>query len=84
MATLSTRYEVLVITHYTSEDIGASSRQDAEEQATHEFYDNAHRASIEDTRITDEWLMCDDCDEERVEDDHECDEESDVSVEDYY
>ena len=48
------------------------------------FYDESHRASIEDTRITDQWLVCDDCNEERVEDDHECDEESDVSVADYY
>lgn len=84
MATLSTRYEVLVIAHYTSEEIEAGSGQEAEDKATHEFYDNAYRASIEDTRVNDEWLVCDDCNEERVEYDHECDEESDVSVEDYY
>jgi hypothetical protein len=76
---------VLVIAHYTSETIEeARTRGEAQEQGWREFYDNAHRASIEDTRITDEWLVCDDCDEERVETDHVCDEESDVSVADYY
>lgn len=84
MSTLSMRYEIEVIAHYTSEEIEAKSAAQAREEATKMFYDESHRASIEDTRITDQWLVCDDCDEERVEDDHECDEESEVSVADYY
>jgi hypothetical protein len=84
MSNLSKRYEVMVIAHYTSDDIEAQGRQDAEEKATHEFYDNSHRASIEDTRITDEWLVCDDCDEERVEDDHDCEESDDEELSDDY
>ena len=84
MATLSKRYEVLVTAHYTSDEIEAKGRQDAEEQGWREFYDNAHRASIEDTRITDEWLVCDDCTEERVEEDHECyEDEADELSDDY-
>ena len=82
MATLSMRYEIEVIAHYTSEDIEAKSAAEAREEATKMFYDESHRASIEDTRITDQWLVCDDCDEERVEDDHEC-EDSDELSDDY-
>ena len=84
MATLSTRYEVKVIAHYESDEIEARSMHEAEEQGWREFYDNAHRASIEDTRITDEWLVCDDCTEERVEEDHECyEDEADELSDDY-
>ena len=79
MANLTTRYEVLVIAHYTSDEIEARSMQEAQEEGWREFYDNAHRASIEDTRVTDEWLVCDDCNEERVEDDHECEDSDDVA-----
>ena len=79
MANLITRYEVKVIAHYFTDDLEASSRSEAEEIAIKEFYDNAHRASIEYTLVDDEWLMCDDCYEERVDDDHECDEENDVA-----
>jgi hypothetical protein len=82
MANLSTRYEVLVIAHYTSDEIEARSMQEAQEEGWREFYDNAHRASIEDTRVVDEWLVCDDCNEERVEDDHECEDADDVAT--YY
>ena len=82
MATLSMRYEIEVIAHYTSEDIEAKSAAEAREEATKMFYDESHRASIEDTRITDEWLVCDGCHEERVEDDHEC-EDSDELSDDY-
>lgn len=79
MSTLSTRYEVKVIAHYTSDEIEARSRHEAEEEGWREFYDNAHRASIEETRIVDEWLVCDGCHEERVEDDHECEDEDELS-----
>ena len=79
MANLTARYEVLVIAHYTSDEIEARSMQEAQEEGWREFYDNAHRASIEDTRVVDEWLVCDDCNEERVEDDHECEDSDDVA-----
>jgi hypothetical protein len=79
MANLTARYEVLVIAHYTSDEIEARSMREAQEEGWREFYDNAHRASIEDTRVTDEWLVCDDCNEERVEDDHECEDADDVA-----
>lgn len=78
MATLSTRYQIKVIAHYITDEIDARDRSEAEELGWKEFYDNAHRASIEYTLVDDEWLVCDDCNEERVEDDHECDEENDV------
>jgi hypothetical protein len=79
MANLTARYEVLVIAHYTSDEIEARNMQEAQEEGWREFYDNAHRASIEDTRVVDEWLVCDDCNEERVEDDHECEDSDDVA-----
>jgi hypothetical protein len=79
MANLTARYEVLVIAHYTSDEIEARSMREAQEEAIKMFYDESHRASIEDTRVSDEWLVCDDCNEERVEDDHECDEGNDVA-----
>ena len=85
MSNLITRYEIEVVAHYTTNDIDdANTREEAKDKAITEFYDNSHRATIDDTRVTDEWFDCEDCDEERVEADHECDEESDVSVEDYY
>jgi len=79
MATLTMRYEIEVIAHYTSEEIEATRASEAREEAIKMFYDESHRASIEDTRITDQWLVCDDCNEERVEDDHECEDADDVA-----
>lgn len=79
MATLTMRYEIEVIAHYTSEEIEATRASEAREEAIKMFYDESHRASIEDTRITDQWLVCDDCNEERVEDDHECEDANDVA-----
>jgi len=79
MANLITRYEVEVIAHYTSDDIESTSEAEAKDEAIKMFYDESHRASIEDTRITDWWIDCDDCGESRVDDDHECEDTDDVA-----
>jgi hypothetical protein len=79
MAELRKTYEVKVVAEYYATielDAGEDkSTEEIEEMAWREFYDTAHRASIEETSIEDENQICDECAEEYVEDDHECEEE---------
>ena len=84
MAHITTRYEILVVGHYTSDEIEATSSAQAEEEAITEFYDNAHRTSIYDTRVEDWWLVCEECNEERVDEDHECEDSENEKLSDDY
>jgi hypothetical protein len=80
MANLIMRYEIEVTAHYTTNDVDdAENREEAKEKAINEFYDNSHRASIDDTRVVDEWFECLDCGDEHIEDDHECEDEDELS-----
>lgn len=79
MAELRKTYEVKVVAEYwatieldTGED---KTEEEIEEMAWREFYDQAHRASIEETKIEDENQICNECNEEYVDEDHECEEE---------
>jgi hypothetical protein len=79
MAELRKTYEVKVVAEYYATielDAGEDkSTEEIEEMAWREFYDTAHRASIEETSIEDENQICDECGDEYVDDDHECEEE---------
>ena len=79
MPELRKTYEVKVVAEYwamieleAGED---KTEEEIEEMAWRDFYDQAHRASIEETKIEDENQICDECAEEYVQDDHECEEE---------
>mgnify|MGYP006276742545 CR=1 FL=1 len=75
------KYEVKVVAEYIAyielepgEDI---TDEELEERAWREFYDEAHKASIEEVTIEHRQQDCEECGEEDVEDDHECEEEED-------
>lgn len=74
-ATLKKRYQVKVIAHYYTYDLEATDAQEADVEGVNQFYDESHRAEIYSSEIYDEWLECEDCGEERVEEDHKCEEE---------
>ena len=57
------------------------TQEEIEEMAWREFYDEAHRASIEQVKIeSDEWT-CNDCNESNVSEDHECEEDEEEGEE---
>lgn len=69
------KYQVKVVaTYYTFTDIEDVNESEAIDLGVEEFYSEAHRAEIEKTEIYDEWLYCNDCGDERVDSDHECEE----------
>lgn len=84
MSNLITRYEVEVFAHYTSDDLESRTREEAQDEAINAFYDNSHRATIDDTRVTDEWLDCLRCGDTRVDDDHKCEGSDDEPLSDDY
>jgi len=78
------KYEVKVVAEYIAyielEDGEELSSEEIEEMAWREFYDTAHRASIEEVTIESEETDCAECGEEDIEEDsHECEEEEDNS-----
>jgi len=79
MAELYKTYEVKVVAEYWATielEVGEDkTEEEIEEMAWREFYDTAHRASIEETKIESDENTCADCNTSGVEDDHECDEE---------
>jgi hypothetical protein len=74
--TLVTKYQVKVTSTYFSQEIEASDVPEAVDLAINEFYDESHRAEIESSHVYDEWLDCETCGAERVEDDHGCEDEA--------
>jgi hypothetical protein len=79
MAELYKIYEVKVVAEYWARiELNVKEQktdEEIEEMAWREFYDEAHRASIEETNIEDTNLYCSECEEQNVDDDHECEEE---------
>jgi hypothetical protein len=74
-ANLIKRYQVKVsATYYTFTDIEDVNESEAIDLGVEEFYSESHRAEIDNTEIYDEWLYCTECGDEKVEDDHECEE----------
>jgi len=81
MAKLLPRFEVKVTAeyHYESEDFdteGNLTRETVENDASIAFYDNVNNAEIYSTEITKSWFECEDCGEDDVEEDHECENEA--------
>lgn len=74
--TLVTKYQVKVTATYFSQEIEAANEREAVDTAINEFYDESHRAEIESSHIYEEWLDCETCGAERVEDDHACEDEA--------
>lgn len=72
-ATLKKRYQVRVVAnYYTWVDIEADNDEQAIDEGIQAFYEEAHRAEIYSADVYDEWLDCDDCGEDHVEEDHVC------------
>lgn len=77
MANITRTVEVKVVAEYWAtielDDSELDKTADElEEMAWREFYDEASRASIEQTRIESDVMTCWDCEEDGVETDHEC------------
>jgi len=69
------RYEVKVIAEYhydSTDDETVTTDEEAEDAASTAFYDEAYRAEIYSSQIVDEWLDCDECGDDHVEEDHVC------------
>lgn len=69
------RYEVKVVAEYyydSTDDDTITTDEEAEDAATVDFYDNVNRAEIYSSQIVDEWLDCDECGDDHVEEDHVC------------
>lgn len=80
MAKLLPRFEVEVTATFTyqSEDYDSDGQLTAdtvEKDAINIFYDESHRAEIYGTNIVRSWFECEDCGQDDVEEDHECEAE---------
>lgn len=79
MPELYKTYEVKVVAEYWANielEIGEEkTEEELHEMAWRDFYDEAHRASIEEVTTESEETTCADCNTGGVEDDHECEEE---------
>jgi len=72
---LTKKWEVeLDVKYYTWTDIETDSEEKAIEEAIEEFYSEANRASIEGWEAN-YVLVCDECYEEDVEENHVCEED---------
>lgn len=85
MANLTRTVEVKVIAEYwftveLDEDELDKTAEELETMAWKEFYDEAHRASIESTTIENDITTCWDCDDDEAEEGHECPEEDEEEV----
>ena len=80
MAELYKKFEVKVVAEYWATielEVGEEiTEEQLHERAWRDFYDEAHRASIEEVHTEDENQICSECYEEYVDDDHICEEES--------
>lgn len=86
MANLTRTVEVKVIAEYWAtieldEDELNKTDAEIEEMAWREFYDEAHRASIEETSIEQDITTCWDCEDDGAEEGHECPEEEEEDTE---
>ena len=70
------KWEIRLYVEYdTWTDIECETEEEAVKLATEEFYSESHRASIENWEAS-FTLYCDECDVENVDDDLECQEDS--------
>ena len=68
------KYEVeLDIKYYSTGDIEDVTEDEAVDMAISEFYDESNRAEIDNWDVSSS-LYCDECEEEDVEETHECEE----------
>lgn len=80
MANLTRTVEVKVVAEYWAtieldETELNKTNEEIEEMAWREFYDEAHRATIESTDIEQDITTCWDCEDDEAEEGHECPEE---------
>ena len=80
MANLTRTVEVKVVAEYWAtieldETELNKTNEEIEEMAWREFYDEAHRATIESTSIEQDITTCWDCEDDEAEEGHECPEE---------